>query len=98
MGSLKKISRLENKETNSYELFTIDTDNNIVVYASADDAPTNDQLTRFSSEKELARAAQQWPAERPAEIWNSFAGGTPFDELRSEEHTSEIQYTYVISY
>ncbi len=36
----------------------------------------------FASEKELAKLAANWPADRPVQVWNSFAGVAPFDELK----------------
>jgi hypothetical protein len=60
--------------------FTIDnTDNNITAFAAAEQIPEGHE--HFSSEKELARQSAQWPISRFVEIWNSFAGVVPFDEL-----------------
>jgi hypothetical protein len=62
--------------------FTIDKDNNICVYAATEETPTGDHLQRFSSQKELDRIAAEWPGERLIELWNSFAGVTPFQNLK----------------
>ena len=60
--------------------FTIDSDHNIVAHAGT---PANaDGQLRFSSEKDLAKLAVDWPGSRLIEIWNSFAGVTPFDDLK----------------
>ncbi|MGA9625847.1 MAG: DUF3489 domain-containing protein, partial [Bryobacteraceae bacterium] len=32
--------------------------------------------------KELAKLAANWPADRLIQVWNGFAGVTPFDELK----------------
>jgi hypothetical protein len=57
-----------------------DTDNNIAAHAAV---PTNlENLQSFGTEKELAKAAAEWPGTRLIEIWNSFAGLAPFDELK----------------
>ena len=59
--------------------FTIDNDNNITAHASV---PTNTKHQVFSSAKELAKLAADWPAPRLAEGWNSFAGVAPFTDLK----------------
>jgi hypothetical protein len=60
--------------------FTIDSENNIVAHAGT--PASADHLQPFSTEKELAKLAADWPASRLAEIWNSFAGITPFGDLK----------------
>ena len=60
--------------------FTIDSDHNIVAHAGT--PPSADGQLRFSSEKDLAQLAVDWPGSRLIEIWNSFAGVTPFDDLK----------------
>jgi hypothetical protein len=60
--------------------FTIDSENNIVAYAGT--PASADHLQPFSTEKELARLAADWPGSRLSEVWNSFAGVTPFDDLK----------------
>jgi hypothetical protein len=60
---------------------TIDSENNIAVRAGS---PANaDNLGMFASEKELAKLSADWQATRLVEVWNSFAGVTPFDDLKS---------------
>ena len=58
--------------------FTIDDHNNITALA---EAPA-DASNTFSSQKELAKLTADWPASRLVELWNSFAGVTPFDSLK----------------
>ena len=60
--------------------FTIDSDNNLAAHAGS--AATTDDLPSFASEKELAKLTVEWPASRLVETWNSFAGVTPFDDLK----------------
>ena len=61
-------------------IFTIDSDNNIVAHA---ELPAGaDQSQSFISHKELAKLTAEWPASRLIEIWNSFAGVAPFDDLK----------------
>jgi hypothetical protein len=64
--------------------FTIDTNNNIAVFASLDEAraakiPTAEY---FGSSQELAKLVASWPFNRPIDIWNSFAGVAPFATLK----------------
>ena len=61
-------------------LFAIDTDNNITAFPAADQIPEGQE--HFASEKELAKLAATWPADRLVQIWNSFAGVAPFDDLK----------------
>ena len=60
--------------------FAIDTDNTITAYLAGESIPEGQ--ARFSSEKELAKLAANWPAERLVEIWNGFAGVPPFGDLK----------------
>jgi len=61
-------------------LFAIDTDNNITAFPAAEQIPEGQE--HFASEKELAKLAANWPADRLVQIWNGFAGVTPFDDLK----------------
>jgi hypothetical protein len=60
--------------------FTIDPDNNItaLIEVPAGASPEN----AFSSEKELAKLTTEWPMARVIDVWNSFAGVAPFDDLK----------------
>ena len=60
--------------------FTIDSDNNIVAHAAVPGNLENAQA--FNSEKELTKLAAEWAGSRLVEVWNSFAGVAPFDELK----------------
>jgi hypothetical protein len=62
--------------------FTIDTENNITVYASAKAAPKADGIEVFASEKALAGSAANWPAARLAEIYNSLPGASPVKKFK----------------
>jgi len=65
--------------------FTLDTDNNITVFAALEEALNygiGSTEATFSSEKELAKLSAAWPLARYAEIWNSFAGVVPFGDLK----------------
>ncbi len=61
-------------------LFAIDTDNNITAFPAAERLPEGQE--HFASEKELAKLAANWPGDRLVQVWNGFAGVTPFDELK----------------
>ena len=60
--------------------FTIDAENNIAAHAATPASAEN--LQTFANGKDLAKLAAEWPATRLGEIWNSFAGVTPFDDLK----------------
>ncbi len=61
-------------------LFAIDTDNNITAFPAAEQIPEGQE--HFASEKELAKLAASWPTDRLVQVWNSFAGVAPFDDLK----------------
>ena len=60
-------------------IYTIDQDNNICIHAGEPPVDGGDQ---FSSEKEFAKLATEWPSARLVAIWNSFAGVAPFSDLK----------------
>ncbi len=60
--------------------FTIDPNNNITAHAGL--PASADNLQSFATAKELAKLAAEWPVARLVEIWNSFAGVAPFDDLK----------------
>jgi Protein of unknown function (DUF3489) len=66
-------------------IFTIDTENNITAFASAAEAKSNPETERFKSAKELAKLAQEWPASRLIEIWNSLPGVSPVRKFTSRQ-------------
>ena len=57
-------------------LFAIDKDETITAFPAAEQVP--DGQEQFASEKELAKLAATWPADRLVNIWNSFAGVAGF--------------------
>jgi hypothetical protein len=64
--------------------FTIDTDGNITALPTPEAA--QDALAlgaqMFTTRKEFTKLASGWPGSRLVEIWNSFAGVAPFDDLK----------------
>jgi hypothetical protein len=73
-----KYKRLKEKSTMA--TFTIDAENNIAAHAGT--PARADNLQAFSCEKDLEKLAADWPAFRLIEVWNSFAGVAPFDDLK----------------
>jgi hypothetical protein len=67
--------------------FTIDEQNNITTFGSAEEAAaaTAESFVSFSSQKELAQLAEGWPAERLLAIWNSLPGVTPVASFKSNK-------------
>ena len=57
-------------------LFSIDKDETITAFPAAEQIPEGQE--QFASEKELAKLAGNWPADRLINIWNSFAGVAGF--------------------
>lgn len=62
-------------------VFTIDAANNIIAHTEPPVA--TDGCHAFATEKELAKLTADWPTARLVEVWNSFAGVAPFDDLKS---------------
>lgn len=62
--------------------FMIDEDKNIVCLASGAASP--EEAAVFASRRELATAADKlaWSREQLEELWNTFAGVAPFDDLK----------------
>jgi hypothetical protein len=62
--------------------FSIDAENNITVYASADSAPKTEGTEFFSDESALAELAATWQGARLIEIFNSLPGMTPVKKFK----------------
>ena len=66
--------------------FTIDTDNNISVFATQEEAAAAANTTpvdTFTSQQELGKLAAAWPTDRLAAIWNSLPGVAPAKGFKS---------------
>ena len=65
--------------------FTIDSENNITAFGSAEEATaaTTTPFDTFASQKELAELAAAWPPERLLAIWNSLPGVKPVKAFKS---------------
>src|SRR5713226_4111421 len=57
-------------------IYTIDSENNIAAHGSASEI-TDKGSEQFTSEKELAQLAADWPGSRLVDIWNRIPGLTP---------------------
>ena len=57
-------------------IFTIDAKNNITSYGSQSEISDKDAAP-FTSEKELAHLASDWPGTRVVDVWNGISGVTP---------------------
>ena len=73
------------KARTDMKTFAIDTDNNISVFATQEEAAatTTSAFDSFASQTELAQLAGAWPAERLAAIWNSLPGVKPVKGFQS---------------
>ncbi len=65
--------------------FTIDSDNNITAFGSAEEAAaaTTTPFDSFASQKELAKLLVGWPVERLVALWNSLPGVEPVERFKS---------------
>src|ERR1700724_3017119 len=65
--------------------FTIDEQNNITAFGSAEEAAatTATPFDSFSSQKELAGLVAGWPPERLIAIWNGLPGVEPVKHFKS---------------
>jgi hypothetical protein len=70
--------------------FTIDRDNNITAFASAEEAATatSSPFDTFSSQEELAQLIAGWPNARLTAVWNSLPGVTPVKRLKNSATTA----------
>jgi hypothetical protein len=66
----------------SMTIFAIDSENNIAAHSSASEI-TDKVSEQFSSEKELAQLAADWPVSRLVDIWNRIPGLTPVKRFTS---------------
>lgn len=67
--------------------FTISSDNNITVYASAEEAAQagDSTATSFDSQEALANVSADWPLSRFVEIWNSIPGNTEIKKFQDRK-------------
>jgi hypothetical protein len=61
--------------------FFIDSDNNISVFSSVEEAGAAPGLERFDSVDQFRALAKHWPASRLVEIWNSLTGVKPVERF-----------------
>jgi uncharacterized protein DUF3489 len=67
--------------------FTIDSDNNITAYASAEEARQSGAagLIPFDSQAALAKVSAEWPMSRFVEIWNGIPGQSPVKKFQDRK-------------
>jgi hypothetical protein len=67
--------------------FTIDADNNVTAFASAEEASQGDAagLIHFDSQATLAKVSADWPLTRFVEIWNGIPGQTPVKKFQDRK-------------
>ena len=67
--------------------FTIDNENNITAFGSAEEATaaTATPFDSFASQKELAGLVAGWPAERLVAIWNGLPGVEPVKKFKNSK-------------
>src|SRR6202011_4486733 len=67
--------------------FTIDADNNITAFASAEEASQGDTagLIHFDSQSTLAKVSADWPLSRFVEIWNGIPGQSPVKKFQDRK-------------
>jgi hypothetical protein len=70
-------------------IFTIDNDNDIRVHETEVQAEETAKAAAGTivvrSDKELSKAAAEWPASRLVELWNSFAGVAPVKKFENRD-------------
>lgn len=64
--------------------YTIDEQNQIVAFPTAEaaTAETSTPFDSFSSQKELAALAAQWPVARLLALWNTLPGAAPAKQIK----------------
>ena len=69
--------------------FTIDDENNITVFASAEEAAQAGGATaiQFDSQAAFARVSADWPLSRFVEIWNSISGNKEVTKFADRKKT-----------
>jgi Protein of unknown function (DUF3489) len=67
--------------------FTIEADNNITAYASAEEASQGDAVgqVHFDSQATLAKVSGDWPLSRFVEIWNGIPGQSPVKKFQDRK-------------
>jgi hypothetical protein len=64
--------------------FTIDSENNITVFASLKEIQGSEEGTEtFTNQEELVALADKWPRGRMVEVWNSLPGVQPVERFTS---------------
>ncbi len=65
--------------------FTLDSDDNITVLASTEEADSQPGVERFHSAEQLATLAKTWSGGRLVKIWNKLAGVHPVNKFTDRQ-------------
>jgi len=85
-GTMPEYRAGEGRKEATMRTFTIDTDDNITVFASPEQLGDLKAGTQsFTNEEELARLAAGWPGSRLVEIWNGLAGVQPVQRFTNRK-------------
>jgi Protein of unknown function (DUF3489) len=84
MNVITAADAADNRRNQMSSTFTIDDDNNIAAYGSAEQASQGDAagLVHFDSQPALAKLSADWPLSRFVEIWNSISGHSPVKKFQ----------------
>lgn len=77
--------KLRELERITMNTFVIDSENNITVLGTGEQALETQGLETFKSSAEMGQLAESWPAERLVEIWNSLPGVVPVKKFTSRK-------------
>jgi hypothetical protein len=75
--SAEEIWRGQESKGDAMKTFSIDSDDNISTFATAEETTEAPGLERFDSVDQFLTLAERWPISRLVEIWNSLAGVKP---------------------
>jgi Protein of unknown function (DUF3489) len=82
-------ARLSSRQTSERDImttYTIDAENDIILFASMKEAGSGGKgVELFASEEELAALSENWPGARLVEIWNSLPGVEAVERFTSRK-------------
>jgi Protein of unknown function (DUF3489) len=87
MNGIAAADAADKRRNHMSSTFTIDADNNITAFASAEEASHGDAagLIHFDSQATLAQVSADWPLSRFVEIWNGIPGQTPVKKFQDRK-------------
>src|SRR5947207_49803 len=78
-------------------IFTINSENHIAAHGSASEI-TDKGSEQFTSEKELAQLAADWPGSRLVDIWNRIPGLTPVKRFTNRAVATARVLGYLLTF